>query len=70
MTARVILLWHVYVTSLTTSMSTMHSHISTTGNIHFEGDEIPFLRVIDDEQNLTLVVISYEIYGTRQWLVS
>ena len=39
MTTRVITLWRVYITSLTTSVSAMRSLIEK--NIHFEGDEIP-----------------------------
>ena len=62
MTTRVITLCRVYVTSLTTSVSTVRSLI-----------EIMFiLKVIKsqfsgsyDKQNLTLVVISYEIYENR-----
>ena len=67
MTTRVITLWRVHLTSLTTSMSTICFLI-----------EIMFiLKKINsnskgsyDKQNFTLVVISYEIYETRQRLVS
>ena len=37
--------------------------------VHFEGDKNSF-KGSYDKQNLTLVVISYEIYETRQRLVS
>ena len=64
---RVVTLWCVDVTSLTTSVPTMRFLI-----------EIMFiLKAIKstfkgqyDKQNLTLVVISYEIYETHQRLVS
>ena len=67
MTTRVIILWRVHVMSITTSVSAMHFLI-----------EIKFImKAIKsgftgsyDKQNLTLVVISYEIYETRQRLVS
>ena len=36
--------------------------------VHFEGDEIPF-QGLYDKQNLSLVVVSYEIYETRWKLV-
>ena len=67
MTTRVITLWRVDVTSLTTSMSTMC----------FLLEILSILKAIKsnilesyDKQNLTLVVISYEIYETRRRLVS
>ena len=64
MTARVITLWRVDVTSLTTSVSAMHSLIETMFILkaiksQFNGSY--------DKQNLSLVVIPYE---TRQRLVS
>ena len=67
MNTRVITLWRVDVTSLTTSMSTMRFRIEIMFILkaiksHFKG---PY-----DKQNLTLVVISYEIYETRRRLVS
>ena len=36
--------------------------------VHFEGDQTQF-KGSNDKQNLTLVVLSYEIYETRQRLV-
>ena len=63
MTARVITLWRIDVTSLTTSMST----VGSLNEIMFilKGIKSQFNRSYD-KQNLTLVVISYEIYETRQ----
>ena len=71
-TTRVIILWRVDVTSLTTSMSTMRFLITffvigimfilTAIKSHFQGSY--------DQQNLTPVVILYEIYETRPRLVS
>ena len=67
MTTRVITLWRVHVTSLTTSMSTML----------FRLEILSILKAIKsdfkgsyDKQNLTLVLISYEMYETRRRLVS
>ena len=67
MTTRVITLWRVDVTSLTTSLST----------VRFLLEILCILKAIKsdfigpyDKQNLTLVVISYEIYETRRRLVS
>ena len=67
MTTRVITLWRIFVTSLTTSVSTMR----------FVNEKLFILKAIKfnfkrsyDKQNLTLVVISYETYETRQRLVS
>ena len=67
MTTRVITLWRVDVTSLTTSVSTMC----------FLLEILSILKVIKsnfqesyDKQNLIPVVISYEIYKTRRKLVS
>ena len=62
----VITLWRVDVKSLTTSASTMRFLIEVLPILkaiksHFKGSY--------DKQNLTLVVISYEIYETRQRLV-
>ena len=59
MATRVITLWRVYVTSLTTSVSTMHflreiMVIIKAIKSHFKR---PY-----DKQNLILVVISYENY--------
>ena len=67
MTTRVITLWRVHVTSLITSVSTILFHIETKPSLkeiksHFKGSY--------DKQNLTLVVISYDIYETRRRLVS
>ena len=68
MTKRVIKLWRVYVTSLTTFMSAMHFLIEIMFILkaiksHFKGSY--------DKQNLTLVVILYEIQcETRRRLVS
>ena len=67
MTTRVITFWRFHITSLTTSVSTMHFLV-----------EIMFiLKAIKsrikgsyDKSNLTFVVISYEIYETRRRLVS
>ena len=58
MTTRVITLWSVHVTSLTTSMSTMHFLIEIKFNLkaiksNFTGSY--------DKQNFTLAVIEYEI---------
>ena len=66
MTIHVITLWRVSVTSLTTSVSTMRFVIK---NVNFEGDKISFQKghMIN---NLTLAVVSYEIYETRRRLVS
>ena len=62
MTTRVITLWQGDVTSLTTSMSTMRFLIEIMFSLkaiksHFS--------MSYDKPNLTLVVISYEIYETR-----
>ena len=67
MTTRVITLWQERVTSLTTSVSTMHFHIELMFILkalksRFKGSY--------DKQNLTRVVISYEIYETRRRLIS
>ena len=63
MTARVTTLLRIDVTSLTTSVSTVHFLIEMimilkTIKVH---SDIPY-----DTQNLTLVVISDEIYETRR----
>ena len=67
MTTCVITLWRVYVTPLTTFVSTMS----------FLTEIIFILKVIKshfkgscDKQSLTLVVILYESYETRRTLVS
>ena len=67
MTTRVITLWRVDVTSLTTSVSTMR----------FLPEILFILKAIKsdfkgsyDKQNLTLVIVSFEIYETRRRLVS
>ena len=48
---------------------TDNNAISYRNNVHFEGDKIHF-KGSQDKQNLTLVVISYEIYETCQMLIS
>ena len=67
MTTRDITLSRVHVTSLTTSVSTMHFLIEI--KVTLKAIKFGFKRS-HDKQILTLVVISYEIYETRQWLVS
>ena len=67
MTSRVITLLRIHVTSLTTSESTMHLRIEImfilkATKSHFKGS--------CDKQNIALVVISFDIYETRQRLVS
>ena len=68
MTTRVITLWRVDVTSLTTSVLTMRLLIEIFLSIlkaikfNFKGSY--------DKQDLTFVVISYEIYETRRTFVS
>ena len=67
MTTHVITLWYAHITSLTTSVSATHfltkvMFILKAIKSHFKGSY--------DKQNLTLVVISYEIYETCQMLVS
>ena len=47
----------------------VNNGFSDWNNANFEGDKILF-KWSYDKQNLTLVVISYEIYETRQRLVS
>ena len=67
MTTPVITLWRVHVTSLTTWVSAMHFRIE----IMFILNAIKsYFKGSSDKQNLTLVVISYKIYETRQKLVS
>ena len=67
MTTRVIALWRVDVMSLTTSVSTMRFLIE----IKFALNAIKSpCQASYDKQNLTLEVISYEIYETRRKLVS
>ena len=67
MTTHVIILWLKRVTSLTTSVSTMH----------YQNEKMFILKAIKshfkrsyDKQNLTLLVILYEIYETRLRLTS
>ena len=67
MTIRVITLWRVDVTSLTTFVSTMH--FLTEIKLMLMAVKSIF-KGSYDKQNLTLVVISYEIYETHQRLVS
>ena len=65
MTTRVKTLWRVDITLLTMSMLA----------IHFLPEILFILKAMKsifksyDKQNLTLVVISYEIYETRRMLV-
>ena len=63
----IITLWHVQVTSLATSVST----------VGFLAEIMIIVKVIKyhlkesyDKQNLTLMVVSYEIYETSLWRVS
>ena len=67
MTTGVITLWREHVTSYITSVSTMR--FRTEIIISFKAKKIHFKGSYDKE-NLTLVVISYEIFKTRQRLVS
>ena len=67
MATRVITLWRIHVTSLTTSVSAMRFILEIVSilkaiKFNFKGSY--------DKQNLTLVEISYEFYETRQRLVS
>ena len=67
MTTRVITLWRVDVTSLTTSVSIMRFLLEILSSLkalksNFKGS--------NNKQNLTLMVILYEIYQTRRRLVS
>ena len=68
MTARVIItLWRVFTTSLTISVPTMRFLFE----IMFMLKAIKFhFKESYDKQNLTLVVISYEIHETRRRLPS
>ena len=66
MTTRVITLWRVHVTSLTTSVSTMRFlneiiFVLKAIKSHFKGSY--------NKQNLTLVVNSNEMYEIRRRLV-
>ena len=63
---RVIAHWRVYVTSLTTSVSTMRFLIEI---VLILKAIILHLRGSYDKQNLTLVTISYESNETRRRLV-
>ena len=67
MTTRVITLWRVHVTSLTTSVSTMRFLLEIL--FILKATKSSF-RKSYDKQNLTLMVISYEIYETSLRLVS
>ena len=67
MTTRVITLWRVYVTSLTTSVST--KRFLTAIMFIMKAMKSQF-KMSYDKQNLTRAVNSYEIYETRQRLVS
>ena len=68
MTTRVITLWRVDVTSLTTSVSTMRFLLEI---LSIFKAIISSFKGSYDKQNLTLVVILYEIYETsRRRLVS
>ena len=67
MTTSVITLWRVNVTSFTTSLSTMCflpeiMFVLKAIKSHFRGSY--------NKQNLTLKVISHEIYEKSLWLVS
>ena len=64
MTTLVITLWRVHVTSLTMSVATMRFHIELLFILkviksHLKGSY--------DKQNVTLVVISYEVFGVVGW---
>ena len=65
MTTRVITLWHVDVTSLTTSVSEFLFEIM----IILKGIKSHF-KGLYDKHDLTLVVISYKIYERSQRLIS
>ena len=67
MTTRVITLWRVHVTSLTTSMSTVRFLVETKFILNATKSRF---KGSCDKQNLTLVVISYEIYEKRRRLFS
>ena len=66
-TTHVITLWRVCVTSLTTFVSTMRFLIEFM--LIFKAIK-SYFKGSYDKQNLTDVVISYEIYETRRRLVS
>ena len=66
MATRVITLWRLDVTSLTTSVSTIHFILEVLSI--FKAIKSDF-KGSYDKQNLTFVVISYEIYETRRRLV-
>ena len=61
---QVIELWRIFVRSLTDKV-----HVNNAFLIEIIGDKSLF-KGSYDKQNLTLVVISYEVYETRQGLVS
>ena len=67
MTTHVITLWRIQVTSLATPVSTMRSRIF---EIIFVFKSIKRFKGSYDKQNLTLVVIAYEIYETSLRRVS
>ena len=67
MTTGVITLWHMHVNVI--DNVGINNEFSYWNNVHFEGDKIPFKGAFEI-QNLTRVVISYEIYETRRRLVS
>ena len=59
MTTRVITLWGLHVTPLTTAVSAMRYLVEIMLNLKAIKS---YLKGSYDKQNLTLVVISYEIY--------
>ena len=63
MATRVITLWRVHVTSLTMSVSTVRLLFE---RLFILKAITPILKDHMDKQNLTLMVILYEIYETRQ----
>ena len=62
----VITFWYIHLTTLTKSVSAMRF---LTKSVHFEHDKSRF-KGSYNKHNLTLVVISNEIYETCQTLVS
>ena len=77
MTARIITLWRVHVTSLTTSISAMRFLIEIIFILkaiksHFKGANFFYMNKVlfyYDKRNLTIVVILYEIYETHRRLI-
>ena len=61
-----VILWHIHVTSLTTFLSTVHLLFEIMFIMMSMSSFLKGYMIL----NLTLVVISYEIYETRQRLVS